>query len=348
MIFKEEALMSRFKFHQGNLYLQDKELLTQAIYRRMSLESFKSIQERKEFYVPRKYRFSDKKEGADYITINHQFSHMGVAGHPETIPKHDDERPENLYAVVVPVSCWTQNGSDQFLRWKGYDHGGVEVMIKTTVGEFLAGLDTSHYRVYVSRVQYDQRSLNADFISLFWKSEGYTDEEEVRFCFVEEGWNQLDEKPIDDGIKLKTNSLSFIQEIWVASMSNHQKAVEAYQELRDDSVIGDLVRLSSLVENPSYQVSSLTLLQLSSRVICKLEEKRLKQPRIQLDAWKRIREWMEEPKMKSIYSKGGRIYLPIDKNAFKSAFHAAHPTPSGQLSGADDTVINLMYRVLEG
>ena len=346
-IFNEEALRRRFRFHQGSIYLQDKALLNQTIYRRMSLNSFKRILEDKTFYVSRKYRFSDKKEGADSISFGYVISHFSVAGHPETIVKHDDERPENIYAAVVPVSCWSINGSDRFMRWKAYDHGGVEVMVKTTVGAFLSELEASTYHVYVSRVQYGRRTFNPDYDGLFWKSEGYVDEDEIRFCFVEDDWRQFNDRQMDDGVKLELKDLHFIQEIWVASMNSRQKAVEAYQELRNDSALGNLVHLSSLTEEPSYKVYSKTLSQLSSGIVRKLEEKNLKQPSIQLNAWKRIREWMENPKMKGTFSQGGKLRLPIDKTQFKSAYLTSHPTPSNHLSGADDTVINLMYRLLE-
>lgn len=85
----------------------------------------------------------------------------------------------------------------------------------------------------------------------------------------------------------------------------------------------------------------------SSQITALLSSKLLKHPHVQLSSWRRIKEWLEEPTHRQHYLPDGLIHLPIDKKEFKADFHAAHPTPSGRISGADDTVINLMYRLLE-
>ena len=80
---------------------------------------------------------------------------------------------------------------------------------------------------------------------------------------------------------------------------------------------------------------------------CRLSSKPLKQPHVQWGALRRIQEWMEEPENRQKYVRNGQVCLPVDKKAFKADFSVANPTPSGWLNGADDTVINLMYRLLD-
>lgn len=86
---------------------------------------------------------------------------------------------------------------------------------------------------------------------------------------------------------------------------------------------------------------------ITSRIIEVIEAKHLKNPRVQINSWERIREWLEIPNNRHRYISGEALTLPVDKKEFKHAFQTDHPTPSGRISGADDTVINMLYYAIE-
>ena len=242
-------LKTKFKHNQGNWYFSDKGILDLQIYRQVSFRSFSELLSKKQFYVSRKNHFSDYHEKACYTNLLYSFSHPHCVDQCITdreLTKWKERDSTYIpYISIAPISCWSINGEDRYLRWKTYDHGGIEVFIGTSVSKLINALSCENYEVFASKVNYGRRDLfQPEYATLFFKEKGYKDEEELRFCFIEK-----DIPENESGLLIPTKNFDFIDSVTVASLHNRSDAIGAFIILNEIESIKGKVRLSSIIES---------------------------------------------------------------------------------------------------
>ena len=246
--FDTLLLKTKFLHNQGNWHLSDKDILDIRIYRQISLRSFSELLSKKQFFVSRRNYFSDYHEKDCYTQLLYSFSHPHCVGQSVTNAElttwKERDIAYNPYISIAPISCWSINGEDRFMRWKTYDHGGIEVFLETSVSKLLNSLSCEDYEVFVSKVNYDRRNLfQPEHAVLFCKENGYKDEEELRFCFIEK---DIPEK--ESGLRIPIKNIDFIDSVTIASLHNRSDAIGVFNILNEIAAIRGKVRLSSIIE----------------------------------------------------------------------------------------------------
>lgn len=104
----------------------------------------------------------------------------------ELVKKHDILINNIKKSYPILTSCWSKTGDD-YLMWRAHTKNDCGVCIKSTVNDFLLGLDYQPNQVYCSSVLYEGYSQSMDFLQyLFSKEKNYQSENEFRFCFLPE------------------------------------------------------------------------------------------------------------------------------------------------------------------
>lgn len=82
------------------------------------------------------------------------------------------------------ASCWTLNQTESMLMWSAYTQKRHGVLLKTTVGDFIASLGLSNYSVMGHSVNYGISLQGKSYLeALFTKDKYYKEEQEYRFYF---------------------------------------------------------------------------------------------------------------------------------------------------------------------
>lgn len=160
------------------------------IYRYMDFDCFLQILDKK-FYVSTKKQFADSYDAGKKIPLKDLIiNFLTVCGEKQTPPKRYTS--SELYEMFEKsqkslASCWTLS-KDNILMWQVYTHGTCGVCIESTVGNFIASLDSTlikQYFICCSPMYYDGYSnlTEADEI-LFKKLNQYRGEDEIRFYFL--------------------------------------------------------------------------------------------------------------------------------------------------------------------
>ena len=249
-IIDTSSLKKKFHYNQGDLYLTEANLLDVKIFRQVSFKSFSECVSKRKLYVSRQYQFSDYHEGVSFGSLIYRISHPHVVGLPlskkEMIEWQKRDNHFLPYIGLFPISCWSLNGEDRYMRWKTYDHKGIEVFFGTTIKQLVNALSINEYEVFISKVNYGRRDcFQPEFAVLFCKETGYKDEEELRICFIE----KKTPENVTSGVFVPLNNLDFINSITVASLYNRSDAVGAVNLLNEIDLLKGKVHLSSIIEN---------------------------------------------------------------------------------------------------
>ena len=182
-----------------------------------SLEQMLNLQ----FYVRERqlYDFMDGHEKGNYSIRGYAFP-FSVIGHLNNTQRKIKERELNLLmeniikSYETLTSCWTLSDVEKEEMWKD-----KEVLIKTTLGMFIASLDLNCISsIICDKIKYSpteciKQSLN-DFL-FCKKGTDFFFEEELRFYIYSDMRNGIDIKGIEDrkSALLPLNSYSFIDSI---------------------------------------------------------------------------------------------------------------------------------------
>ena len=222
-----------FPVSEKNYHLRRKDDLELPIYRYMRLSPFLQILFDKKMEVHRRYCFTDWREQEPFIHCGFSFGHLYPAGEkvPEVLHRRweEEDKEKARRSALIPVSCWTTNREDQYLRWKAYGTGLLTVRIGTTVGKILQSMEGYLYPIYAGKVDYKEKMIpSPDYGKLFWKHPTYQCEEEFRFCFFDESEREAMRSAIAVGL----SSTDFIDSVMIHSFVDNGLALDIRDMIR--------------------------------------------------------------------------------------------------------------------
>lgn len=161
------------------------------LYRYTSLSNLLQILEGTIYFSTRK-AFSDRREQGEYQSPLLKLTHsnnilLGRRNDFYQIKNDAFKQSEDFF-----VSCWSLTSEESFPMWRAYTRDRYGVRLGSTLGNILDSINFSNcHRAYISPVTYgEEKSLNSPMDILFYKTNGYNIENEVRiYAIVNKGSN---------------------------------------------------------------------------------------------------------------------------------------------------------------
>lgn len=209
-------------FHVENIHIDSEGLLDLPIFRYMDIRSLLQIICDGKMFIARKESFSDWYEKENYMRILSLCSHFSIVGLSTPEVKLARHRKEDIAMSIflsqVPISCWTTESKDSYLRWKTYDKGDATARIETTLRKIIKDIELpDSVDIYAAYVQYEKPNVFKPFVSsLFVKNPTYVEEKEIRLCFIDKNDYTENESPFFVNIK----SPSFLSSILISTLHN--------------------------------------------------------------------------------------------------------------------------------
>lgn len=221
-------------------YLMEGVDINMSICQYLKLEYLYNLLDSQSYFLKRKQFFEDMAEKMPPMRNVFSMFTPHVVGTNHINTKKYQEEKKNLYELInqleyaksLPTSCWTKRIDENYLMWKSYapENG---VCIKSTIHNFIASFTSCEYRIICGKMSYNNyRGLRTIDDYLFSKHSFYSNEEEIRFYFDKQNYNE--HKQLEKAVYIKVDPTVLIDKIILSPLMDNKKVDEVITRIRNN------------------------------------------------------------------------------------------------------------------